>query len=52
MRLKELSPAFACVEHAGLHGVFLDPNDLGDLIDGLVVVVDEIDRFPVVGRNG
>ena len=44
-RREKLTQAFSCVEHARLHGVLRRPGNLGDLLDGLVMVVDEVDHI-------
>jgi hypothetical protein len=38
----------ARVEHARLDGGLGDPDDLGNLLDRLVVIVDEVDDFAVL----
>ncbi len=48
---EELYQAFACIEHAGLHGVFRHLDDCGHLLHRLVVIVDQVDHGPVLGRK-
>ena len=38
----QLSDPLARVKHTRLYGVLWDPDDLGDLIDRLLVVVDKV----------
>src|SRR5215831_15402499 len=42
----------AGVEHAGLHGVLRDAENLDDLADRLLLVVDQIDDLGVLARKG
>jgi hypothetical protein len=46
---QQLSKPSAGVEHPRFDRVLGYPDDLGDLLDGLVVIVDEIDDLAVVG---
>src|SRR5262249_40940695 len=49
--LEKLGQVLARIEHARLHGVLRDRDDLGDFLDRLLVVVHKIDDLPVVGRE-
>jgi hypothetical protein len=46
---QQLGKPSAGVEHPRFNGVLRHPDDLGDFLDGLVVIVDEIDDLAVVG---
>src|SRR5262249_17541816 len=50
-RLEQLCQPLARVEHARLHRVLRDADDLGDLLDRFLVVVHEIDDLPVFRRK-
>lgn len=41
----------ARVEHAGLDRSLGDTDDLRDLLDGLAVIIDEVDNLAVLGRQ-
>src|SRR5213080_99564 len=47
----QLSDPLARVKHTRLHGVLWDPDDLGDLIDRLLVVVDKVNDLTMGGRQ-
>ena len=50
-RLDQLGQFPTRIEHARLHGRLVDTNDFGNLLDGLAVVVSEVDDLAVVGRQ-
>src|SRR5437667_1037151 len=50
-RFEQLCQSLARIEHARLHGVLRDADDLRHLFDRLVVVVDQIDDLPMVCRK-
>src|SRR5262249_47189503 len=50
-RLEQLRQFFSRVEHARLHGVLGDSNDLGHFLYGFLVVVDQIDDLLVFRRE-
>jgi hypothetical protein len=39
------------IKHACLHGACRDPDNLSDLIDRLLMIVDEVDHFPMGDRE-
>src|SRR5439155_6024058 len=47
----QLSDPLARVKHTRLYGVLWDPDDLGDLIDRLLVVVDKVNDLTMGGRQ-
>src|SRR5260370_36331502 len=47
----ELRELAARVERARFHGRFVDADDLGDLLDRLAVVINEIDHLAVLRRQ-
>ena len=49
--MQQLREAPARVEHAGLHGVARNADDVGDLLHRFLVVVDEVDDLPVLPRQ-
>src|SRR5690242_15598496 len=51
LRRDQGGQALAGIEHAGLHGVLRDAEDLDDLPDRLLLVVDEVDDLGVLGRE-
>ena len=50
LRLDELGQFPTRIKHARLHGRLADANDFGDLLDGLAVVVSEVDDLAVLRR--
>jgi hypothetical protein len=44
---QQFADPLARIEHAGLHRVRRDPDDLGDILDRARVIVDEIDDLAV-----
>src|SRR6266545_7418421 len=51
-RLEQHREPLARIEHARLHRIEGDAEDLGDLLDRLSLVVDEIDDLAVLRRQG
>src|SRR5215510_3792411 len=49
--LDQSGEALAGVEHAGLDRVLGDGEEVGDLLDRLLLVVDEVDDLTVLGRQ-
>src|SRR5215470_13578787 len=47
----QLADPLAGIEHAGLHSVSRHRDDLGDLLDRLLVIVDEVDDLAMRGRE-
>ena len=50
-RVQQLCQLLARIEHARLHGILRDADDLCDFFHRLLVVVDEIDDLPMFGRK-
>jgi hypothetical protein len=48
VRREQPRQALASVEHPRLHSVLWQLDDLGDFLDGLLVIVDEVDHFTVL----
>src|ERR1700752_5092189 len=49
--LEELSQLLPRVEHARFHCIRRDSDDLGRFLDRLLVIVHEIDDFPMLRRQ-
>ena len=49
-RHDQIGEFLARIEHARLHRGFADANDIGNLLDGLAVVIDEIDDLAMFRR--
>ena len=47
-RCDQIGEFLARIEHARLHRGFADANNIGDLLDGLAVVIDEIDDLAML----
>src|SRR6187431_2301177 len=49
--LHQLSQLLASIKHAGLHGGGRNVEDQRAVLDGVLVVVDEIDDLTMIGRE-
>jgi hypothetical protein len=44
-RLENFSHSAAGIKHARFDGAFRHPNDVGNLLNGLLVIIDQIDNL-------